>query len=178
MARALSWTDQVHYWFFASHIPITLLMDSQAILPPSLVPGSISSLQRFYVETFQDPLMANPPVWFKSMVTCELLIQLPFFFWACRAIKNGAHQALNSIVWYHINLGDNSIRLPGLLYGAHVATTLVPILGEFLFGFPAANLSTTQRLALVALYSPYLLVPIHYAWHLLRHPKPYGTHRD
>jgi hypothetical protein len=35
---SLTLEDKIHYGFFASHIPITLLMDGQALLPSSLFP--------------------------------------------------------------------------------------------------------------------------------------------
>ena len=66
--------------FLGTHIPATLMMDSQALLPPAIVPGFMKSLLDFHVRTNHDPLMAAPPAWFKSFILFELLFQLPFFF--------------------------------------------------------------------------------------------------
>lgn len=42
-------------------------------------------VQAWYFETYKDPLMMGLPVWFKSLVYSELLLQLPFFFVASYA---------------------------------------------------------------------------------------------
>lgn len=52
--------------YFVSHIPITLFLDMQAVLPPELYPQEFSNLMRWYSKEFKDPLMQEPPVWFKS----------------------------------------------------------------------------------------------------------------
>ena len=53
-------------------------------------------------------------MWFKSLILFELLFQLPFFFVGYHA-------------FYH---GRNWVRIPGIAYGVHTATTLIPILAE------------------------------------------------
>ena len=80
--------------FFATHIPITLLVDAQALLPAQLYPESARSLGatlpaaprhpppsplsvHWYAHEFSDPFMSRPPIWFKSFILCELLIQVP-----------------------------------------------------------------------------------------------------
>jgi hypothetical protein len=68
--------------FFASHIPITLIMDGQAVLPSSLYPSSLQQLYAWYCVTFDDTLMMEKPLWLKSMICCELIFQVPFFVWA------------------------------------------------------------------------------------------------
>ena len=60
--------------------------------------------------------MEHQPVWFKSLILFELLFQLPFFFVGYHA-------------FYH---GRNWVRIPGIAYGVHTATTLIPILAEIL----------------------------------------------
>ena len=102
--------------FLGTHIPATLMMDSQALLPPAIVPGFMKSLLDFHVRTNSDPLMADPPAWFKSFILFELLFQLPFFFIGFKAFYERR----------------NWIRIPGVVYGAHTATTLIPILAEIL----------------------------------------------
>ena len=97
--------------YFASHIPITLLIDAQAALPRSWFPAAARRLVDFHVATFHDPLMRAPPPWFRAVVGCELALQLPFFFVALRALR----------------ARDDDARDAFLAYGAHVATTLVPI---------------------------------------------------
>jgi len=77
--------------------------------------------------------------------------------------------------------GCRWIRLPAIIYGTHVATTLVPIL----FHIMAADFSSqsdhmkpnataaagpvtiSERLSLAAVYAPYLVIPIMLVYHML-----------
>eukprot|EP00730_Choanoeca_flexa_P010151 TRINITY_DN16027_c0_g1_i1.p1 TRINITY_DN16027_c0_g1~~TRINITY_DN16027_c0_g1_i1.p1 ORF type:complete len:167 (+),score=13.54 TRINITY_DN16027_c0_g1_i1:3-503(+) len=154
----MTFADHVHYWFFASHIPITMLIDSQAVLPASLFPSILKQTVRWYAETTPDPMMANPPGWFKPLVAGEVLLQLPFFFLALQKIPKG----------------DNTLRLPGLVYGVHVATTLMPIFGEVFFGDATAELPLKNKLLLAAIYSPYFLIPLHFAYTMYTSEQPYA----
>ena len=73
--------------FFASHIPITFLIDGQALLSPAFYPKFARDALDWYTSTFQDHLMQRPhDLWFKSMVACELLFQVPFFIVAVYAL--------------------------------------------------------------------------------------------
>ncbi|KAE8621679.1 hypothetical protein XENTR_v10004920 [Xenopus tropicalis] len=146
-ARLLEW---IFFFYFFSHIPITLLVDLQAVLPPSLYPQELLDLMKWYTVAFKDHLMANPPPWFKSFVYCEAILQLPFFPVAAYAFFKG---------------GCKWIRIPAIVYSAHVATTVIAIIGHILFGeFPKSDviapLTQKDRLTLVSIYAPYLLVPV------------------
>jgi hypothetical protein len=87
--------------FLATHVPATVLMDSQALVPKSMVPKFAQRLLEFHISTNHDPLMDDQPVWFKSFILCELLFQLPFFIIGFRAFY----------------MKRNWIRIPGLVYG-------------------------------------------------------------
>ena len=57
------------------------------------------------------------------------------------------------------------IRLPSIIYGTHVATTLVPILSHvLLYDFSKSDNpgpeTSEERMKLGAIYFPYLLVPV------------------
>jgi hypothetical protein len=126
--------------YFLTHIPITLLIDLQGNwghLYPALLQGVVA----WYVDNFKDFLMGSPPAWFRSFIVCEAFIQLPFFFFAI----------------YALLYEKNWIRVPSLVYGAHVATTLFPIIAEFI---ASQDLNTTEKVTLISIYSPYLIVPI------------------
>ena len=144
--------------FLGTHIPATLMMDSQALLPPAVVPGFMRQLLDFHVRTNHDPLMADPPAWFKSFILFELLFQLPFFFIGFKAFYKRR----------------NWIRIPGVVYGAHTATTLIPILAEILH--PATVFpDEAARWRLFFIYLPYLLVPASMAYALGVDDKPFGA---
>lgn len=76
---------------------------------------------QWYCTEFRDPFMLREPgaPWFLSFLVCELFFQLPFFFAAVRALWTGR---------------EHSIRIPGIIYGVHVATTVIPLLAEIAFG--------------------------------------------
>ncbi|MEQ2169364.1 hypothetical protein GOODEAATRI_024435, partial [Goodea atripinnis] len=109
----------IFFFYFASHIPITLFIDLQALLPGDVYPQPVSSdhsvfficllrrlslaadinhsflhqlvdLLRWYAEEFKDPMMLDHPEWFKSFVFCEALLQMPFFPIAAYAFLKGA----------------------------------------------------------------------------------------
>ena len=43
----------------------------------------------WYGHKFKDPMMLDPPAWFKSFCICELFLQFPFFFVAVAAFMKG-----------------------------------------------------------------------------------------
>ncbi|XP_035536068.1 sigma intracellular receptor 2 [Morone saxatilis] len=140
----------IFFFYFASHIPITLFIDLQALLPQHVYPQPMRDFVKWYAEEFKDPLMMDPPDWFRSFIFCEALFQLPFFPVAAYAFLKG---------------GCKWIRTPAIVYSAHVATTLVPILSRILFyQFPMephpGPQTPQERWLLVSIYVPYLLVPL------------------
>ncbi|KAF6735991.1 Transmembrane protein 97 [Oryzias melastigma] len=142
--------ELLFFLYFSSHIPITLFIDLQALLPAHLYPQQLKDLLRWYAEEFRDPMMLDPPEWFRSFVFCEALVQMPFFPIAAYAFLKG---------------GCKWIRTPAIVYSTHVATTLLPILSHILFHqFPQTPhpgpQSPRERWLLVSIYAPYLLVPV------------------
>jgi hypothetical protein len=89
--------------------------------------------------------------WFSSIVTIELLFQLPFFFiavlmlWQYPSDKNSAETYPR---WF---------QKACLVYGSHVATTLVPIIGTFL---TSPEMTRVQKVVTLSVYSPYLIFPV------------------
>lgn len=49
----------------------------------------LRNLLKWYTKEFKDPLLQDPPVWFKSFLFCELVFQLPFFPIATYAFFRG-----------------------------------------------------------------------------------------
>ncbi|XP_070572774.1 sigma intracellular receptor 2-like [Ptychodera flava] len=147
MARIL---NGVFFLYFASHIPITVLIDAQSVLPKEWYPQMLRDTLEWYCLKFKDPMMMDPPVWFKSFCICEVLLQFPFFFVATAAFFQGTAKRL---------------RIPLLVYSSHVATTVIAILAHILFHdfsesrYPGPE-TMQERLFLGAVYSPYLIVPL------------------
>ncbi|KAJ2140100.1 Transmembrane protein 97 [Coemansia sp. RSA 678] len=139
--------DTVFLGYFISHIPITIAVDVLPLLPTEIIPQPLLSLNRFLTTTIGDPFMVidrtrTDLVWFRSLLTCELFVQLPFFFYA---------------VWM-LWTGSSRRHLWLLMYGVHVSTTMAPVLGMLMFG--DINRSCDERMALGAMYLPYLLIPL------------------
>ncbi|KAJ2781431.1 Transmembrane protein 97 [Coemansia interrupta] len=151
VSRGLSLLDRLYFGYFVSHIPITLLVDVVPLFPSERIPAFMLGLNRFLTEQLSDPFMVigttrSDMTWFKSLLACELVFQLPFFFYAAYAIWNRSPAR----------------HAPLLVYGAHVSTTMVPILGVLAFGDIERTLN--QRLMLGGLYLPYLLIPLSMAF--------------
>ncbi|GCB67136.1 hypothetical protein scyTo_0005081 [Scyliorhinus torazame] len=146
-SRLLEW---VFCLYFLSHIPITLGIDLQAVLPRDWYPGALQGLLKWYAARFKDPMIMDPPTWFKALILCEAVLQLPFFPIAAYAFYKG------SCSW---------IRTPAIIYSTHVATTVISILAHILFNdftestYPGPK-SMSERLSLLAIYAPYLLIPV------------------
>ncbi|CAL5220762.1 g2826 [Coccomyxa viridis] len=125
--------------FLLVHIPVTLFVDSQAVLPREWYPEPAVNLLDGYVKSLNDPLMKYTPPWFKSLAWLETVFQLPFFVAGS----------------YAYALGRPWIKTPAIIYGISTATTVVPCLAEV----AAAALPLNNRLTLMAIYTPYLLIP-------------------
>ncbi|NXN31688.1 SGMR2 protein, partial [Nycticryphes semicollaris] len=160
MAAAPRWRERLFALYFLSHIPITLLIDLQALLPAGLHPPALRDLLQWYVASFRDPLMLQPPAWFKAFIYCEAFLQVPFFPIAAYAFFKGCCK------W---------IKTPAIIYSTHVATTLFAILAHILFHdfSESQNLgpqTQRERLVLLSVYAPYLLIPLLLLFTMLFHP--------
>lgn len=151
--------------FFLSHIPITLLVDSQGVFGP-YYSQILVDVVAGYCNLFGDVLMKNAPstdyVWFSSLICCEILFQLPFFFVAVKMLTGGCNLNESSQQSQHY---PEWFRMACIIYGSHVSTTLVPIIATF-----AANgeMSIRQKCATTAIYSPYLVFPFSLMWLAVR----------
>lgn len=141
-------------FYFLSHIPITIIVDAQVVLG-SVYPEPLQNLLNWYYTTFSDKLIETGPLWLQSFIWAELLFQLPFFFAAS----------------YALLYKKNWIRIPGIIYGAHVATTVWAILAETLW---SEAIDQTQKLCLFGFYFPYFLIPVLFSTYLALNPSPFS----
>lgn len=89
---------------------------------------------------------ALTPPWAKGLMYCELFFQLPFFFYATASLLSK----------------NEGLRIPGIIYGSHTATTLIPIL-MYIWCFPedvSPFLTQSDKIVLFLFYLPYLLIPL------------------
>lgn len=61
----------------------------------------LTELLQWYATTFRDPLMLQPPEWFKAFIYCEAFLQLPFFPIAAYAFLKG---------WCKASVGARPVR--------------------------------------------------------------------
>ncbi|XP_005092164.1 sigma intracellular receptor 2 [Aplysia californica] len=148
----LRFADAVFCFYFVSHIPIVLLVDLQALLPEEYFPKSVVAMKDDYCREFRDPMLMDPPGWYQSLILCTVFIKLPFTVFALYGYLKGARQC----PW---------LRIPSILYGCHVATMLIPVFGhtlthDFSKGkFPGPR-NMHERLVLIGMFSPHLLLPL------------------
>lgn len=132
--------------FFASHIPATLCIDMQAVIP-GYHPQALQDLLQWYISLFNDSLMRAPyDTWFQAIVYGEILFQLPFFFYALHGLINPSKVD-----------GRGMFRSLCLVYGAHTSTTLIPILACHATNLDA---SLMEKIGVITIYLPYLIFPL------------------
>ncbi|CAE6474849.1 unnamed protein product [Rhizoctonia solani] len=156
--------DLLYLAYFAIHIPPTVLMDLQAVLPRDLFPSVLQQLPQFYLNMSGDPLIAGAMglhgvttqfTWFYTFLVIEELFQLPLFILGIYLLR------------------QNSPYTPILLtvYGSHVTTTMAPVLATLL-ATPRAipgvvqkvndfsSLNSSQLSMLLSSYIPFLIIPL------------------
>ena len=52
----------------------------------------LTELLQWYAATFRDPMMLQPPEWFKAFIYCEAFLQMPFFPIAVYAFLKGRYK--------------------------------------------------------------------------------------
>jgi hypothetical protein len=156
-------TRLVFLCFFASHIPISLLLDGQIFLPLHWFPQVIQDVRGFYVSTFCDTLIAGPPfhTWFQSLVACELLFQVPYFVLAVHMLLRSSKRTTTTTMM----MLPRWFQSLSIIYGTHAATTLVPILASILWD---DEITSSEKLILFGFYLPYFLFPASWVYIMVR----------
>ena len=99
---------KVFLTYFVTHIPATMLIDARRQHHLRVVPTFARNALPWHISTNNDVLMAHQPAWLRSLVMCELVFQLPFFFVAISALRRRDEGAKG---WL-------------LAYGAHTAVAV------------------------------------------------------
>lgn len=144
--------------YFITHIPITFTVDLQ-ILFGRYYPLILQELFTWYIKTFKDQLLEMKPLWLQSFIYAELLFQTPFFF----------------ISIYCLIYKSNWYRIPAIIYGTHVATTVWPILAEILL---SNTLGGFDKAVLCSFYVPYFLIPSSLVVYMVYYPIPFSSDDD
>ncbi|KAG2068758.1 hypothetical protein BDR04DRAFT_743332 [Suillus decipiens] len=174
--------DLIYFAFFLVHIPATLLIDLQALYPPSVTPYFIRALPQLYVQMSNDPLIggvlgmlgdSQPFVWFKTFLAIEALFQLPVFVLGARGLWRGETSlsciCLKRQCMPNQKLDSRSIYVLLLIYGASTTTTTLPCLSVLLttpitsaqtITDRVVSVTTSQRLLLLSSYIPFFVIPL------------------
>lgn len=183
------------WWFFVSHIPITICLDSQALSTSRyfygtmIQPPILKDLITFYTTTFGDFLMrdddeniswVNEKGWFSSLIVIELLFQFPCFFIMIYFLNTYPKQQQQQQQQQNNGKNDDDknndgatstypewFRLLCIIYSSHVATTLLPIYATFWLNYQTFD-SLFQLLVLSMIYSPYLIFPLILLWYSVK----------
>jgi hypothetical protein len=89
--------------------------------------------------------METKPLWLQSFILAEVVVQFPLFFY---------------FIWGLMKKEYQKIKIPGIVYGSHVATTVWAILAETLV---SERNTTNEKIVLTSFYFPYFLIPVLFA---------------
>ncbi len=89
----------------------------------------------------------------------ELFFQMPFFVVALYGLWNK----------------KNWVRIPSIVYGSHVSTTVIPILFEF---FTSKLLKMEEKFMLFVFYSPFLFIPLMLTIYMSLHAEPFVVEKQ
>ncbi|GAA5848615.1 hypothetical protein JCM5353_000930 [Sporobolomyces roseus] len=136
--------DWIYLVYLAVHIPVTLVVDAQAIFfAKSISPDSLRA--PFIFAARDDPLLQNAtnPVfaWFQAFIILEVVFQLPTFFLGVRGLYRNSPSIYPLLA----------------LYGASCATTTYACLATVLY---MPGISQAHLIKLLASYIPFLLIPL------------------
>ncbi|GJD11374.1 hypothetical protein Gasu2_55130 [Galdieria sulphuraria] len=138
--------DTLFFIFFLSFIPISWFIDATALGLSSWPPTVTKELVAWWVRLC-DPLLGNPPLWFRAMTWFEVTIY-PFF---CTACCVAIYRGLGKSRW---------IRIPAVVFASIIGYSFLFVISEYVFGRyknPAPWIFTSA-------YLPYFVIPILFAY--------------
>ncbi|ODV79075.1 uncharacterized protein CANTADRAFT_6254 [Suhomyces tanzawaensis NRRL Y-17324] len=142
---SLNGRDKFYFLYFLIHIPITVLIDSNIVVPREYQWEISTQILDFHVETNKDVLFMGPrPIWFQVFGAVELLFQLPLFVYCI----------------IHMYAGTKRHYAWMSLYGFNASFTTLVCLFHVYFASDEYGLTLGEKGKLVGIYVPYLLIPL------------------
>ncbi|EIM23638.1 hypothetical protein E3Q22_01949 [Wallemia mellicola] len=153
--------DIFYALYLIVHLPATLFIDMQSLYPEWLIPDALKNVLHFWISLTNDPILqggsTDSPLWawIRSFIALEAVGQVPVFI----------------LCSYGLYKGSKSVEIPLLVYGVSAATTTFACLATVL-ALPvhapplpppligSLALTPEQRTILLAVYTPYIIVPI------------------
>lgn len=136
--------DQVYFWYFLVHIPVTVMIDLCLVIPKEARWLVQNAMVDFHVDFNSDFLLKNPPLWLQAFGVVELAFQLPFFFVAAWALYHGLRR-----IWVAM-----------CLYGFNASLTTAVCIAYVYAEGAAHELSPGEIKNLASLYCPYFFLPL------------------
>jgi EXPERA (EXPanded EBP superfamily) len=180
--------------FFASHIPVTLFVDSQAGAWSMVVwlcvaandawtakraslnphPPHLFSLFSVLPRTLYPTWATSAFDWYVATYKDPLMVARPPWFRALVWLECAVQFPFFIYAAAAFARRDHRVRPWAAAYGISTATTLVPIMAELAATAPAATKHT-----LLAFYAPYAIIPaVIGAWMLTAKGDPFGAKRS
>lgn len=138
--------DTIFFWFFFSHIWVTIFIDLSIINKGKTFHPKLHQLINWHVRENNDYLVGERPKYLQFFVYTELFFQLPFF--------------IASISYGVFNLPRNIVIFYGLLAGGSTILCMIDIV---LFGhkpYTTKPLNFKEKLMLLSFYLPYAGMPL------------------
>lgn len=140
--------DTFYYYYFIIHIPITVFMDATICIPHEYQLNIQQILSTFHITQNKDFLCAEHELWLQIFVVWELLLQLPFFFYAIYDYYGNNYKFYSRKLWPMF-----------LLYGFSAGFTSSVCLVYVLLESGSRGLNTAEMINLAALYVPTMIIP-------------------
>ncbi|GJQ14988.1 hypothetical protein GpartN1_g6779.t1 [Galdieria partita] len=138
--------DALFFLFFFSFIPISWFIDATALGFSSWPPIVTKNIVAWWVRLC-DPLLGNPPLWFRAMTWFEVIVY-PFF---CAASCVAIYRGLGKSHW---------IRIPAIVFASIVGYSFLFIAAEYMFG----KYKNPAPWIFTSVYVPYFIIPILFAY--------------
>ncbi|PVU99099.1 hypothetical protein BB560_004683 [Smittium megazygosporum] len=145
--------DTVVSTYSLIHLISLSVTDLVPITPDRFLFAFQKTLNSILVNTYKDLLMdpkATGLAWFHGLLASEAVIQTPLLIMILLQ-KNTKITCLSKYK-----------DLIHLVYGCHVATTMIPTLSHLIFG---TDLQSNEILVLLSMYLPFALIP---AWMVIK----------
>src|ERR1700721_1603174 len=118
MSRSIR--DLIYRIFIVIHIFPSVLLALPAVVGRAKLPFWCFTALDWYNSTYNDPLPSGkswPGGWFGGLSICEILLQLPYFFWTL-TLPIGLSLCGDS------DSGDPKLELPSLVYSVQATTAI------------------------------------------------------
>ncbi|QLL31773.1 hypothetical protein HG536_0B06410 [Torulaspora globosa] len=164
MPKLQGFQRSLYYYYFLLHIPITLLIDSQVVIPERYHPAS--ALFRWHIAQNNDFLLQEKPTWLYNFVLIELVLQLPLFFYFANGLRpTQATTDQTKLAKAAASSKEKNLYRWLRIYGWNASlSTLICMITIYQRGYypstPLVPLVYEDKIRLILVYLPTFLLPL------------------